>query len=108
MTMGPWGIHFERTNTWWKPGRAWLTYLSRCQYMLQQGLFVADLLYYTSEDAPGEDLSLRSSPNPAPPRGYDYDNVNAEILLKRVSIKNNRIVLPDGMTYRMLVLPDRK
>ncbi len=107
MTMGPWGMHFERTNTWWNPGRAWLTYLARCQYLLQQGLFVADLLYYTSEDAPGEDISLRAAPTPAPPRGYDYDNINTEALLNRTRVENNHIVLPDGMSYKILVLPQR-
>lgn len=105
MTMGPWGMHFERTNTWWNLGRAWLTYLARCQYLLQRGLFVADLLYYTSEDAPGEDISLRASPTPPPPPGYDYDNIHTEALLNRVRIEANRIVLPDGMSYRLLVLP---
>ncbi|MBN2180644.1 MAG: hypothetical protein JW715_01925, partial [Sedimentisphaerales bacterium] len=53
MTMGPWGGHFDRTNTWWNQNAAaWLKYVARCQYMLQQGLFVGDLLYYTGEDAP--------------------------------------------------------
>jgi len=31
MSMGPWGINFERTNTWWNQGTAWISYLSRCQ-----------------------------------------------------------------------------
>ncbi|RZK61174.1 MAG: hypothetical protein EOO59_05700 [Hymenobacter sp.] len=67
MTMGPWGIHLDRTNTWFEPGAAWFKYLARCQYLLQQGQFVADLLYLTADDAPGEDLSLRPAPTPAPP-----------------------------------------
>ena len=46
MTMGPWGIHFDRTTTWWSVGRGWLDYIARCQYLLQQGLFVADLAYF--------------------------------------------------------------
>lgn len=107
MTMGPWGMHFDRTNTWWKPGKAWLTYIARCQHVLQQGMFIADLLYYTNADAPGLDLSNRPSPSPEPPAGYDFDYINTESLLKRVSVKNGRIVLPDGMSYRMLILPDR-
>jgi hypothetical protein len=51
MTMGPWGIHFERTNTWWHQSKPWLQYLSRCQSLLQQGHSIADLLYFTGEDA---------------------------------------------------------
>ncbi|PTQ97914.1 concanavalin A-like lectin/glucanase superfamily protein [Mucilaginibacter yixingensis] len=107
MTMGPWGIHFDRTITWWKPGKAWLNYVARCQHVLQQGLFNADLLYYTNADAPGQDLSNRPSPSPEPPAGYDFDYINTESLLKQVSVKNGRIMLPDGMSYRMLILPDR-
>jgi hypothetical protein len=37
MTMGQWGTHFGRTQTWWDSGRAWLTYLGRCQALLQWG-----------------------------------------------------------------------
>ena len=52
MTMGPWGINMERTNTWWEQSSAWLMYLSRCQYVLQAGRFVADIAYLGSENAP--------------------------------------------------------
>jgi len=52
MTMGPYGIHFERTQTWWELSRAWITYLSRCQFLLQQGLSVADLCYLAPEASP--------------------------------------------------------
>lgn len=37
VTMGQWGTHFGRTQTWWGPGQAWLAYLSRCQALLQWG-----------------------------------------------------------------------
>lgn len=108
MTMGPWGIHFDRTNTWWKPGKAWLSYISRCQYLLQQGHFVADLLYFTGEEVGTYTKVYPNELNPAPPQGYDYDLVNAETLLRKVSVKDGRIVLPDGMSYRVLVLQEQK
>jgi hypothetical protein len=38
--MGQWGIHLGRYQTWWEPGKAWFTYLWRCQTMLQCGDFV--------------------------------------------------------------------
>ncbi|MBD0294846.1 MAG: glycosyl hydrolase family 43 [Flavisolibacter sp.] len=104
MTMGPWGIHFDRTNTWWKPGKAWMSYLSRCQYMLQQGLFVADLLYFTGEEVATYTKVYPDEITPTPSQGYDYDLINTETLLKRAKISNGRIVLPDGMSYRVLVL----
>src|SRR5437868_5624098 len=104
MTMGPWGINFERTNTWWEPGRAWITYLSRCQYMLQRGLQVADIVYYYGEDTPRELSGDRLKPEP--PKGWDFDACNRDVLMNRMSARDGRIVLPDGMSYRMLVLPD--
>lgn len=106
MTMGPWGFHFERTNTWWNDSPAWLTYLARCQYLLQEGLFFADLCYYQGEGAPAG-LPGRNGLRPVPPAGYDYDGCSSEVLLNRMSVKDGRIVLPDGMNYRMLILPER-
>jgi hypothetical protein len=107
MTMGPWGSHFDRTNTWFEQGRAWLEYVSRCQSLLRQGNFVADLLYYVGEDAP-TDTPDCGQLDPALPAGHDYDTVNSSAILERLKIENGRIVLPDGTSYRVLVLPPRK
>jgi hypothetical protein len=108
MTMSYWGMHFERTNTWWEQSRKWLDYLARCQYMLQQGLFVADLAYFTGEGAPNETKVFRENLNPLPPEGFDYDLVNREVILNRMEVKDGRIVLPDGMSYRILFLQDQE
>lgn len=105
MTMGRFGFHFERTITWWKQAPAWTRYLARCQYLLQEGLFVGDLCYFYGEDAP-QGLPGRRSLRPAPPNGYDYDGCNADVVLNRMSVKDCRVVLADGMSYRVLVLPD--
>lgn len=103
MTMGPWGFHFERTITWWEQGRAWLKYLARCQYLLQQGRFVADIALYVGEHQP---VSATFRPD-LRAKGYDYDNLNKEVLLQ-AKVRNGEIVLPSGMTYRVLVLPDSR
>ena len=104
MSMGPWGINFERSNTWWKQGAAWIDYLTRCEYLLQQGRFCADLLYFYGEGAAAgvahHDLK------PEVPAGYDYDVCNAEILLNQMSVEHGEIVLKSGMRYRVLILPD--
>jgi hypothetical protein len=97
-------MHFERTNTWWKPGAEWIRYVTRCQYLLQSGLFAADLCYVVPEGAPSG-LPSRGGLRPVPPAGYDYDGCTAEAVLTRMSVQDGRIVLPDGMTYRILVLP---
>ncbi|MDQ3812813.1 MAG: hypothetical protein M3347_02550, partial [Armatimonadota bacterium] len=101
MTMGQWGTHFERTNTWWNEAGPWLRYQARCQYLLQSGLFVADALYLNGEGAPN---SLRAG-NPALPKGYDYDGCNSEVVLNRLTVRDGRLVLPNGMSYRVLILP---
>ncbi len=103
MTMGPWGFHFERTNTWWEQGRAWLKYLARCQYLLQQGRFVADVAFYVGEHQP---ISAPFRPD-LRAKGYDYDSLNKEVLLQ-ATVSKGRIVLPSGMTYRVLVLPESR
>jgi hypothetical protein len=100
-TMGPWGLHYERTQTWWEMSGAWHKYLARCQFTLRQGQFVADLLYLRPE-LPNQTYF---HPDPAPPVGYKYDEISAEALIKRVEVKAGRLVLPDGMSYRLLVLP---
>jgi hypothetical protein len=99
------GTHFNQNITWWNQSDAFLMYLSRCQYMLQQGLFVADVLYYNGDGVPN--VVPPKNIDPSRGFGYDYDVCNTEILLTRLSVKNGRIVLPDGMSYRVLVLPDR-
>ncbi|MEJ0033652.1 MAG: glycosyl hydrolase [Bacteroidota bacterium] len=109
MTMGPWGSHFDRTNTWWDHGaKEWITYLSRCQYMLQQGNFVADLVYFTGEDAGVYTRVERNELKPSPPDGYDYDLINSEVLLNRAKVVDKRLVLPDGISYQVLILQDFK
>jgi len=103
-TMGPWGLHYERTQTWWELSGAWHEYLARCQFMLRQGKFVADLCYLRPE-IPNQTYF---TPNPPPPDGYRYDEISAEALIQRVSVKAGRLVLPDGMSYRLLVVPAGK
>jgi hypothetical protein len=104
--MGPWGLHYERTQTWWEQSKAWHEYLTRCQFLLQQGLFVADVCYLQPEGAP-----RRFVPPPAAMiepfvrGGYNFDGCTPEVVLNRMSVRDGRIVLPDGMSYRVLVLP---
>ena len=108
MTMGPWGIHYERTQTWWDMSKAWIAYLTRCQFLLQQGLFVADVCFLKPEASPQVFRPPTSATRGYPPErlGYNFDGCNAEVLITRMSVKNGRIMLPDGMSYRVLVLPE--
>ena len=103
-TMGPWGLHYERTQTWWEMSTAWHEYLARCQYLLRQGQYVADLCYLRPE-VPNQTYF---TPNPPVPTGYRYDEISAEALIQRVSVEGGRLVVPGGMSYRVLVVPPVK
>jgi hypothetical protein len=105
ITLAVFGQHYTRNNTWAEPAVAWNTYLARCSHMLQQGQFVGDLAYYYGEGAPAT-IPFWKTVRPEPPAGYNYDYVDTEVLLNRMSTKDGRVVLPDGMSYRVLVLPD--
>ncbi len=100
------GSHFNHNVTWWDmAAMPFLTYLGRCQYLLQQGLFVADVLYYTGDEIPCYVPPKNFDPSRGV--GYDYDVCNTDILLNRLSVKDGMLITPEGMTYRVLVLPDR-
>lgn len=101
MMMGPWGQHYERTETWWDQTPAWHQYLARCQFLLRQGRFAADICYLQAETPP---QGLGDHPR----LGYDWDECGAEVVLTRMTVKDGRLVLPDGMSYRVLALPSSK
>ncbi len=100
------GTHLNPNVTWWEQAGDFVSYMNRCSYMLKQGLFVADVLYYYGDDVPNfvflkdEYKELNS--------GYHWDKCSKDILFNRVSVENGKLVLPDGMSYRVLVLPDEK
>lgn len=97
------GTHFNPNVTWWDRSGAFFDYVARCQFLLRSGKFVADVLYYNGDGVPN--LVDIKKINPGLGSGYDYDVCNEEVLLTRLSVKNGKIVLPDGMSYRILVLP---
>lgn len=96
------GQHFTPNITWWEQSQEYFSYLSRCQVMLQQGTFVGDVCFYLGERPPT--LAPPKYLVPGLGAGYDCDYSNSEVLLTRMSVENGRIVLPDGMSYRLLVL----
>ncbi len=151
MTLGGVGLFFQRDQTWWRPGKAWVAYAHRVQSVLQQGVPVVDVAVFTGEEMPrravlperlttilpglmGGDAVKReavrlanagqpmkavaegvsSSANTTDPadwtdplRGYTYDSINRDALLRLATVKDGRIVLPGGASYGVLVLPGK-
>lgn len=97
MTFGKWGTQFSPGQTWWNHGgKEWVDYLTRCQLMLQRGLFVGDICFLNIE---GDKTNNR-------PYGYAGDECGERAFLNRMSVKNGKLTLPDGMQYQLLVLPE--
>jgi len=97
------GTHFNPNITWWKYSKAFFDYIARTQYMMQDGRFVADVLYYYGDQVPNVATLKASDPAGALP-DFDYDVINEERLLQ-LDTENAWIKLPHGAKYRVLVLP---
>ncbi len=95
------GNEFNRKNTWFSQLDVFTQYLKRCNFMLQQGLNIADVAYFIGEDVP----KMTGSTDPALPVGYQFDYMNAEVIEKYMTVKNGLITLPHGTQYRIMVLP---
>lgn len=96
------GTEFNRHNTWFEPGKAWLDYLRRCCWLLQQGARVADVAYFIGDDAP----KMTGVRKPELPAGCDFDYINSDVIERKLSVKDGVLTLPHGTTYRVLVLPE--
>jgi hypothetical protein len=106
------GTHINRNITWAELAKPFMTYLARVSYMLQQGSPVADVAYLLPEGGPSTMPFWGAGLQPAPPAGYDYDFVNTDVLLHRMGVASDGRIhvvgskpMPEGMTYRVLVLP---
>ncbi len=108
MTMGPYGVHWDRSQTWWPMVGDYHKYISRCQYILQKGRTVADILYLTPEGSPHVFRPPSSALMGEEPirdrRGYNFDGCSPGQLLT-ASVKDNQVVFAGGATYKILVLP---
>jgi hypothetical protein len=100
--LGPFGQWFTRHETWAESAKPWTTYLARSSYVLQQGKFVADVIYYYGEDS--NITALFGAKLPDIPAGYNFDFVNADALKNRLSVADGKITTATGMSYSVLAL----
>lgn len=97
------GNEFDRKNTWFSQLDLYTDYLKRVNYMLQQGINVADVAYFIGEDAP----KMTGITDPELPIGYQFDYINAEVIVRDMTVKDGLLTLPHGTQYKILVLPNQ-
>lgn len=102
MTLGPCGQAFNRNETWAEQAGPWVTYLARSSFMLQQGQFVADVIYFYGEDS--NITAIFDAKAPDIPPTYNYDYINSDGLIHALSASSGTIKAPSGITYRLLAL----
>lgn len=102
LTLGPYGQWFNRNETWAEQAGPWIDYLSRTSYLLQQGRFSADFVYFYGEDSNLTAIFERKSPDV--PAGYSFDYINADALIHELHVSNGMVVTKSGMQYKVLGL----
>ena len=86
LTLGPYGLWFNRNETWAEEAKPWVTYLARCSYLLQQGHYYADVAYFYGEEGPLTAV-FGWKPIEDAPDGYGFDFVNSDVVLHELSVK---------------------
>lgn len=85
-------------------------YISRCQFVLQQGQPVTEILYLAGEGAPhafrAPTSAFEGDSLKPDKRGYAFDGCSPRILMQQASVRDHRIVFPGGASYSLLVLPN--
>src|SRR5882724_1616923 len=105
LALGPFGQWFTRNETWAEEAKAWITYLARSSFLLQQGHFAADVAYFYGEDS--NLTAIFGDHLPDVPSGYNYDYFNADALIHKLSVSKGVLSTPSGMSYRILALDPR-
>ncbi len=110
MTMGPYGVHWDRGQTWWPMVGAYHDYISRNSHMMQQGQAVSDILYLTPEGAPMVFTppldALKENGSIPDKKEYGFDGCSPKMLLERADVKEGKIVFPGASSYEIMVLPN--
>ncbi len=100
-SLGRYGTHFGRANTWWHEAKIWMDYMSRTQFMLQSGKPYADILYLRSDDVE----SVKKFEAPELPLGYDFECANSD-MIKNSVVSAGKIVIPNlGYTFSAFMTP---
>lgn len=96
------GSEINRHNTWFSISKPWIDYQLRNNFLLQQGKYVADVCYFIGEDAP----KSNGIQEPPLPEGYSFDFINYDVIMNYLDVKDGKFILPDGMSYKLMVIPE--
>jgi hypothetical protein len=102
LTLGPYGQWFNRNETWAEQARPWIDYLARSSYLLQQGRFAADVVYFYGEDS--NLTAIFGGKAPDVPAGFAFDYINADALIHELHAAGGQLLTRNGMKYRVLAL----
>ena len=100
------GTHFNDKQPWWPMVKPFFDYLARISFIAQESKFVADVVWYYGEKVP----------NSATPKnahfkvgaGFDYEVINSDILVNKLSVRDGRLYLPDGSSFSLLAIENEK
>ena len=98
MTLDGIGLFFQRDNTWYPEARGFVDYITLCQNYLQQGRPVVDIAVFHPSGTSEQKNSYRAL------RGYKYDLINKDALLKWNFKYSPKGKLPGNQDYRILVV----
>ena len=105
MTLNYWGVHYERTQTWWHETPTWNNYLTTVQSVLSQGQPVLDILHLL-----GDDSATKSDSHFVDkilPQGYDFEFISSHGLLHKLKVNDKqKLSYATGREYRILHLAD--
>ena len=107
------GTPFLRGQTWWKHMNWFTTYLARTSYLLERGRPVTTVLWYLGDEVGHKPSQYtgsgkRQSGDIRFPDGFKYDYCNPDALLNRLSVKDGKLVTPEGITYEVLWIPENE
>lgn len=94
------GIELNRNNTWYNQSKAWIDYQRRCYFMLGEGCNVADVCFFVGEDVP----KMAGWKDSGLSKGYNYDFINADVIMDSMFVDDGRLCLPNGVSYSLMVL----
>ena len=103
LSLNGYGQFFDRLETWADQAGAWVKYIARCSFLLQQGRAVADVAYFYGQEAPVTGVFGDHSVDDVP-AGYAFDFVNADALQNQLSVSDGELATQSGQRYRVLYL----